>query len=108
MSAAANFAPRLSAALHAVSSNAQRNATALARCGSAGADLPDVWEAAYEGGLELSQAAAAEELLGNFGAAAHAYAKVIKPLALGLQTSACCVPVTDINKAVDAHQPAAC
>ena len=74
--APADIAPRVSAALHAVSANAQRNATALAHYGTGGGDLPDAWEAAYEGGLELSQAAAAEELLGNFGAAAHAYAKV--------------------------------
>ena len=74
--ASADIAPRMSAALHAVSANAQRNATALAHYGTGGGDLPDAWEAAYEGGLELSQAAAAEELLGNFGAAAHAYAKV--------------------------------
>lgn len=45
----------------------------LARSGCHG--LPDAWEAAYEGGLQLSQAAAAEELLGNWAAAAHAYAK---------------------------------
>ncbi len=35
-----------------------------------------MWEAAYEGALECSQAAVAEEALGNFQAAAAAYSLV--------------------------------
>ncbi len=76
---ASPLAARLAAAVRAVSGAAQRNANALAQGGctaGGGGDLPDVWDLAYEGCLELSQAAAAEELLGNWGAAAHAYSKV--------------------------------
>lgn len=44
--------------------------------GDGGAALPNVWEAAYEGALQCSQAAAAEEALCNYHEAASTYALV--------------------------------
>lgn len=44
--------------------------------GDGGVSLPNVWEVAYEGALECSQAAAAEEALCNYHDAASTYALV--------------------------------
>mmetsp|Transcript_12655 Transcript_12655/g.38155 ORF Transcript_12655/g.38155 Transcript_12655/m.38155 type:complete len:886 (-) Transcript_12655:954-3611(-) len=69
----------LQACRQAVALAAQHNADILARRatgsqGDGGVSLPNVWEVAYEGALECSQAAAAEEALCNYHDAASTYA----------------------------------
>lgn len=53
------------------------NASSLSRSGAATTHLPDVWEAAYNAALDLSQAAAVDETLGELKAAARTYTQSV-------------------------------